>query len=135
MNKEFFKSKEERSVLKKIKEWSSSNFSQEICGFIGEVDGKYTVFLCENISISPRNSFAIDPMEYLLFTKDFNPVAVFHSHIMGDETESEKDVVMSENSCLPFFIYSLNTDRINMYIPKRSVANKETISKFQKKND
>jgi proteasome lid subunit RPN8/RPN11 len=135
MNKESFKTKNAKSILLKIKEWSTSNFSQEVCGLVGESDGNLTAFLCENKSISPRDSFSIDPMEYLLFTKNYKPVAVFHSHVVGDETESEKDIIMSENSCLPFFIYSLNTKKINIYLPKRSIANRETITNFKKEND
>lgn len=135
MNKESFKTKKEESILKKIKEWSCANFSQEVCGFIGESEGSFTAFLCENKSISPKDSFSIDPLEYLLFIKKYDPVGVFHSHVVGDETESEKDIVMSENSCLPFFIYSLNTENINIYLPKKSNANKKTIDKFLKSND
>lgn len=135
MNKESFKSQEEKSVLNKLKEWSSNNFSQEVCGFIGESEGSFTAFLCENKSITPRDSFSIDPLEYLFFINEYNPVAIFHSHIVGDETESEKDVVMSENSCLPFFIYSLNTENTNIYLPKKSIVNEKTIDKFIKAND
>tara|TARA_R110002153_G_scaffold5393_3_gene25283 strand:+ start:8284 stop:8691 length:408 start_codon:yes stop_codon:yes gene_type:complete len=135
MNKESFKTKKQKSILLKIKEWSSLNFSQEICGLVGESNGELTAFLCENKSISPRESFSIDPMEYLLFTENYEPVAVFHSHIVGDETESEKDIIMSENSCLPFFIYSLNTEKINIYTPKVSIAKNTTLEKFKKEND
>ena len=42
---------------------------------------------------------------------------------------------MSENSCLPFFIYSLNTEKINIYTPKVSIAENTTLEKFKKEND
>jgi len=131
MNKESLTTQDPKSILNKIDEWSFLNVSQEICGFIGESEGKFTVFLCENKSTTPRESFTIDPLEYLLFLKRYKPVALFHSHVFGNEEESEKDVLMSENSCLPFFIYSLNTKKFNFYTPKKSIADVTTIDKFK----
>jgi proteasome lid subunit RPN8/RPN11 len=131
MNKESLTTKNAKNILDKIEEWSFLNVSQEICGFIGESEGKFTVFLCENKSTTPRESFTVDPLEYLLFLKKYKPIALFHSHIFGNEEESEKDVLMSENSCLPFFIYSLNTKKFNFYIPKKSLADVITVDKFK----
>jgi proteasome lid subunit RPN8/RPN11 len=45
-------------------------------------------------------------------------IGVFHSHISGDEKESEFDIKMADNCCQPFLIYSLNTKKINIYTPK-----------------
>ena len=45
-------------------------------------------------------------------------IGVFHSHVKGNEKESEFDVKMSENCCQPFIIYSLNSKKINIYTPK-----------------
>ena len=132
MNKESLTSPKTKSILKNIEKWSSSCVMQEVCGFIGEEDGQYTAFLCENKSINPRQHFSIDPLEYLVFLKKYKPVAVFHSHIFGDESASEKDIVMSENSCLPFFIYLLNTNKFNFYVPKKTIADVKTIEEFKK---
>lgn len=130
MEKEKLKTPSEDDVLNKIKKWSSVNFSSEVCGLIGQENENYVVVLCANKSKNPSSSFVIDPLEYLLFLEKYNVIGLFHSHITGDETESEKDIMMSENSCLPFFIYSLNTENFNIYVPKKSKVNVETLDSF-----
>ena len=72
----------------------------------------------KNISPEPESHFLINPLNYLLFKDDYNMVAVFHSHVLGDEKESEFDVKMAETCCQAFLIYSLNTKKINIYTPK-----------------
>lgn len=78
----------------------------------------YIVQLEKNCSTDPKNFFAIDPLRYLLFKQKYSLVAIFHSHIIGDEKPSEFDIKMSENCCIPFLVYSLNTDKIEIYEPK-----------------
>jgi len=113
-------SKGERSALHKIKELAHRNFKREVCGFLGfdKKKNEYVVKLEENISPEPSQHFIINPLNYLLFKEDFEMVAVFHSHIIGDETQSEFDVKMANNCCQPFLIYSLNSKKINIFIPK-----------------
>jgi len=112
--------KGERSVLHKIKEIAHKNFKREVCGFLGfdKKERKYVIKLEENISNEPSRYFLINPLNYLLFKEDFEMVAIFHSHILGDETESEFDVKMADSCCQPFLIYSLNSKKINIYTPK-----------------
>ena len=52
--------------------------------------------------------------------EDYEIIAIYHSHVLGDEEESDFDVKMSENCCLPFLIFSLNTQKINIYEPQNS---------------
>jgi proteasome lid subunit RPN8/RPN11 len=125
-----FKDKEE--ALNQIKKWSRERKSLEICGFLGFKDGQYVSLLCDNISEQPSRYFAIDPVEYLNFKYQNEIICVFHSHINGDEEPSEFDVSMSENCCLPFMIYSLNTDRFCLYKPKSSDAEEELVKEIQK---
>ena len=117
---EVHKCKGEITALHKIKEMSHEHFKQEICGFLG-YDYEKKEFIVqkeENIAKDPRSHFLINPLSYLLFKDSYCMIAVFHSHIIGDETESEFDVKMSDNCCQPFLIYSLNTKKINIYTPK-----------------
>ena len=117
---EVHKCKGEITALHKIKEMSHENFKQEICGFLG-YDYEKKEFIVqkeENIAKDPRSHFLINPLSYLLFKDSYCMIAVFHSHIIGDETESEFDVKMSDNCCQPFLIYSLNTKKINIYTPE-----------------
>jgi proteasome lid subunit RPN8/RPN11 len=109
-------------ALNKIKHWADFHPSMEICGFLGfNIDEKkYVVQLEQNCSADPQNFFAIDALRYLFFKQKNSIVAIFHSHITGDESASEFDIKMSENCCVPFLIYSLNTKKIQIYQPKNS---------------
>ena len=113
-------SKGERSALHKIKEIAHRNFTREVCGFLGfdKKRNKYVIKKEINISTDPSKYFVINPLSYLLFKEDFEMVAIFHSHILGDEKESEFDVKMADNCCQPFLIYSINSKKINIYTPK-----------------
>lgn len=132
MKKQTFKNKKEECILDCISNWSDVFFSQEICGFIGIKEGIYTSVLCNNKSRRPKENFTIDPVDYLLFVDEYEPVCVFHSHVLGDETMSEQDIIMSENTCLPFLIYSLNTKKFKIHEPTKSQAPKDIVTKFKK---
>ena len=112
--------KNSKNAIDKIKNYSISNPFMEICGFFGydSQKRKYIVQLESNNSNDPQNFFAIDPLKYLLFKQKYILTAIFHSHIVGDENPSEFDIKMSENCCIPFLIYGLNTDKFNIYQPK-----------------
>ena len=105
----------------------------EICGFLGYdlTKKKYIVQLEKNCSTDPQNYFAIDALKYLLFKQKYILAAVFHSHIIGDEKPSEFDIKMSENCCTPFLIYSLNTNKFELYQPKNLECDVKIIKKIK----
>ncbi len=117
---EIHRCKGEVCALHKIKEISNRYFTQEVCGFLGYDNNQdeFVVQLEKNIAKDPKSYFLINPLSYLLFKEEYDMVAVFHSHITGDETESEFDIKMADNCCQAFLIYSLNTKKINIYTPK-----------------
>lgn len=131
--RKYFKIRGEKPALQKIKELAHKNFTKEICGFLGfdTEQEKYVVQLENNISETPQNQFVINPLNYLLFKEDYEMIAVFHSHIRGDETESEFDVKMADNCCQPFLIYSLNTKKINIYTPKTIEADVNKLERIK----
>ena len=114
------KTKNIKLIFKTIADWSKINLGIEICGFVGfdEKQQKYIIQLEKNCSSDPSNFFAIDALNYLMFKTKYSIVAVFHSHILGDEEPSEFDIKMSENCCIPFLIYSLNSGKFKIYEPK-----------------
>lgn len=132
MTKEIYTTKKERDILSVVANWCESKIYTENCGLIGKKDDCYHAILTENKSSEPEQTFLIDPLEYLFFIEEYEPIAVFHSHISGNEEPSEKDIVMSENSCLPFFIYSLNTKNFHFYIPKKTKVDVNILDKFKK---
>jgi proteasome lid subunit RPN8/RPN11 len=109
-----------KDALAVIKNHCCSNPYIEVCGFIGYDQSlkKHIVQLEKNCSTDPKNFFAIDALKYLLFKQKYLFGAIFHSHIIGDEKASEFDIKMSENCCIPFLIYGLNTDNFEIYQPK-----------------
>ena len=125
--------KEEEEALEYIKRLSHKNFKGEICGFLGYDYRKnqYIVKKEENIAPDPSSLFLINPLNYLLFKDTYGMVAVFHSHIVGDETASEFDVKMAENCCQPFLIYSLNSKKINIYTPKTAKVDVKILERIK----
>jgi len=116
-----------------IKEISESSFKQEVCGFLGfdyDTD-RYLVKEETNISPDPSAYFLISPLNYLLFKEDYGMVAVFHSHIVGDETASEFDIKTSNACCQAFLIYSLNTKKINIYTPNQPEGDVKILERFK----
>ena len=107
-------------ALNKIKKLCELNPYMEVCGFLGYDDKKksYVVEPKKNISDNPRQYFMLDPVDYILFKDEYSLIAVYHSHIKGNEKPSEFDIKMSENCCDPFLIYSLNNKKVHIYEPQ-----------------
>ena len=114
--------KSPKAALEHIKIISNKSIRNEICGFLGycKQSNQFVVKEAKNEADDPSQLFYINPLNYLLFKEDYEIIAVFHSHVIGDEEESDFDVKMSENCCLPFLIFSLNTQKINIYEPQKS---------------
>ena len=110
-----------RDALKAIKKIAESDLRNEVCGFVAfDKNGgdEFVIKEAKNVAEDPQKFFLINPLEYLLFKEDYNLIGIFHSHLVGDEKPSEFDKRMSENCCNPFLIYSLNTEKINIYEPQ-----------------
>ena len=118
-----------------IENHSYQNQSIEICGFVGysSLLKKYTAQLENNTSPDPRNFFSISPSRYLNFKQNHDMVAIFHSHIMGDEKPSEFDIKMSESCCVPFLIFSINSKKFNLYEPQNKEYDVKLVSRFKEK--
>jgi proteasome lid subunit RPN8/RPN11 len=123
------------SIKNFIVNHSFNNSYVEICGFVGfdEKTDKYIATIEKNIAQDPRNFFAISPVKYLNFKKDYDMIGIFHSHIIGDENPSEFDIKMSDTCCLPFIIYSLNSKNFYFYEPHYKDYNVKTITRFKDK--
>lgn len=109
----------------------NAQVSQEVCGFIGWNGSEYVATVEKNDAIDPKNFFVINPASYLMFTQDNDMLAIFHSHIIGDETPSEFDIKMSEACCIPFVIYSLNTKKFQIYEPNHLELNVKAFARLK----
>lgn len=96
------------------------NMNVEICGFLGfDLDSKeYIAKIEKNESPDPKNHFMMNPASYLNFKNKYNLIGIFHSHVICDENPSEFDIKMSESTCLPFIIFSINSKKFSIYEPK-----------------
>ena len=128
-----YKSKYIKKILKEVAEMSKKRFSQEVCGLIGKNGDSYIIQECKNIAKDPRNNFVVDPVQFILFKNKNKLISIFHSHIVGDESPSDFDVIMSENSCIPFLIYSINTKKIHLYEPKNLDVDLKLLQKVNSK--
>jgi proteasome lid subunit RPN8/RPN11 len=90
----------------------------EICGLLGIKNGEYCSRILRNKHPEPQNYFSIDPLEYLRFSQEFEMVAVFHSHVIGDSQPSDFDKVNSDNTTVPFLIYSLPEKKFSLFEPE-----------------
>lgn len=129
----------ESTSINKIKnfiiEKSNENFTTEICGFIGfdMKTKKYKGQIEKNQAIDPRSYFIISPLNYLKFKNENKVIAIFHSHVSGDEKPSEFDIKTSELTCIPFMIYSINSKKFSFYEPQNKDYDVKIVEKFKGK--
>lgn len=120
-------------VLKCLEGVSDDNISIEICALIGycENENNYFISFEDNIAQDPRNFFCISPAKYLKFKNSYQIIAIFHSHVFGDESLSMFDVKMAENCCVPFMIFSTNSRKFNFYEPQNKDYDVKLVSRFK----
>jgi proteasome lid subunit RPN8/RPN11 len=126
-----------KEALQAIVDESESNPFIEICGFLG-FDRKKETYVVQNeknVSQDPSNYFMIDPLNYLIFKEKYDLLAVYHSHINTDAEPSEFDVKMSNNCCIPFLIYSIETKKFNLYKPQNLETDVNTYNRFKEDYD
>jgi len=126
-----------KQALQVIVDESESNSFVEICGFLGFDNKKeaYVVQIQKNVAEDPSKHFMIDPLDYLLFKERYDLLAVYHSHINTDAEPSEFDVKMSNNCCIPFLIYSIETKKFDLYEPQNLETDVNTYNRFKEDYD
>jgi proteasome lid subunit RPN8/RPN11 len=126
-----------KDALQLIVDESESNPFIEICGFLG-FDRKKETYVVQNeknVSQDPSEYFMIDPLNYLIFKEKYDLLAVYHSHINADAEPSEFDVKMSNNCCIPFLIYSIETKKFNLYEPQNLETDVDIYNRFKEDYD
>jgi proteasome lid subunit RPN8/RPN11 len=122
-----------KKLFKKISFFCEESVKNEVCGIIGSDGENYIFQKAKNIANDPTSNFVLDPLQYLMFKNKYKTIAVFHSHVVGDEKPSDFDILMSENSCVPFVVYALNTKKYFLYTPKKPEVDLELIQDFEEK--
>ena len=124
-----------KPILSQIAKEASLSPNLEICGFLG-YDEEMERFVWQrepNSSPDPHNFFCIDPFNYLEFQENYEIIAVFHSHVIGNAKPSEFDIKMSSTSCLPFLIYSVQEKKFNLYCPSNHEIDVNTLNRLKEK--
>lgn len=102
-----------------IKEIATKYTEEEICGYlIMDCNNNLIIYKCENRAKNKKNDFEIDPSDYVKAKFHGEILLCFHSHPFTNEEPSEKDIKSSENSKLPFLIYSNLTQKFFLFIPE-----------------
>lgn len=103
-------------ILNRIKTHAISRPSEEVCGFIVELDGNISVKECKNISTTPESKFEIHPEAYLSTKLESDILAIYHSH-PNKESFSQTDKIMSRINCLPSVLYIIEKDEFEAFYP------------------
>jgi proteasome lid subunit RPN8/RPN11 len=106
--------------------------NKEQCGFVVVENEKLSVKPVTNRSSNPEQEFNISAQDFLYIKKNFEIVAVYHSHPEGEEKPSAFDVKMSELVCYPFLVFSIKNRNFGLYIPENNDANQEYLEKLIK---
>ena len=104
------KLKASASVKKDILAAGIEAYPNEACGLIIAVGKKQRVVICRNVSTTPRETFAISPVDYAAAASEGEVIAAWHTHPSGDATPTEGDRVGCEACGLPYLIMGVKKD-------------------------
>lgn len=111
VQKSFQLNKIPNNILEQIKTYCRKNSNIECCGVVHCQNEQLLFLECENISNNAAHNFVIDPVILI----DYDVQYVVHSHIIGSSQPSINDVRNSDESCIPYLIYSLRDDDFYLY--------------------
>lgn len=118
-------------ISRKIRKSSFKKPKEEVCGFIVLKDNEFDIVEVENMAEDKESEFYISAKSFLHARENNKLVAVFHSHPNGNEEPSPYDKNCSEATCVPFVIFSNQTQKFSIYIPEFLDVDKETIEKLK----
>lgn len=98
------------------------DYSQEYCGFVvREKEGdSISVILGNNYAAKSEknNVFEIHPLQFLSIRKNYEILAVWHSHNNSQREPSEGDIKNSEWVAIPYLIFDYFNQAFFLHIPK-----------------
>jgi proteasome lid subunit RPN8/RPN11 len=107
----------------------------EVCGFILVENGELKSEPAKNIASYQNDIFEIHPLEVVRKIRSGKLAAIYHTHPSCGEQESKFDRFNCENSCVPYLIYSKETNKFNLILPRKPHVNKEYIEILRKNYD
>lgn len=109
----------ENEYLDEAKQYALLNPFTEVCGLIIDDNGTKKFLKCDNKSKNPRNTFIIDPLEYIKAKAKGNILGCFHSHIK-DSSFSPQDIFNSFKHNLTYYLYNIKKDKFYIFDPKEN---------------
>tara|TARA_R100001015_G_scaffold4625_1_gene1654 strand:- start:6394 stop:7371 length:978 start_codon:yes stop_codon:yes gene_type:complete len=97
---------------------AKTEFPQESCGLVIEVDDIKQYYPCNNLSAEGVNSFIIDPEDWVKAEDIGSILHICHSHPNGDLTPSEEDIKSCDYFGLSWFIFDPTKDKVQELKPK-----------------
>lgn len=113
----------------------AKNSDKEVCGFIFMEDGELKSEPARNIATYQNDVFEIHPLEILKYLRSGKLVAIYHTHPTTGEEESKFDRFNCENCCVPYLIYSKETQKFNLVLPRQLHVNKTYVEALKKQYD
>lgn len=107
----------------------------EVCGFVFVENGELKTEPAKNIAVYQNDIFEIHPLEILRQMKSGKLAAIYHTHPTSTEEESKFDRFNCENACIPYVIYSKESKKFNLVLPKKAHVATEYIEILKKKYD
>lgn len=117
-------------MKKKIKEECDKNPNEESCGIIYFAKKRTRIYPCYNRSENRKRMFSISHGDFLDCMKMGEILGIYHSHVDEDESFSDEDILFSEETRLPYFVYSLKTKRHLAYFPSGVDAESSSLRNF-----
>lgn len=103
-------------LIAQIKSHAEQAAPLECCGLLLALHDAVGYWPCRNLSNSP-NRFELHPNDYSEASDTGTIIAVVHSHVGQSADASEADRVGCEHSGLPWVIYSLTENTVNIIKP------------------
>lgn len=100
-----------QKILEQIKKYCRKNPNIECCGIIYCENEQLFFLECKNINNNQTHNFTIEAKILI----DYDVQYVVHSHTLGSAKPSVNDVRNSDESCIPYLIYSLRDDDFYLY--------------------
>ena len=113
-------------LIKSLVDYANSDLEKEVCGFVCYKEGELVFEKTKNISNNP-DVFLIQPIDFLERKISGELVAIFHSHIHTKEDPSEYDILNAKNCLFPFLIYSLASEKFNLFDLPHFEGNKKGV--------
>jgi len=90
---------------------------EEACGLLAIIKGKETFWPCKNLAEGKFEFFILDPDDWAECEDTGEVIGVIHSHPVGAATPSDTDRAACEHLGFPYYIYSIEHDHWESFVP------------------